>query len=72
MFRSVLALGAAEALAVDFKMKPAGAIKIDIGSRSLTNQTGTLSTQMSVCDRCQIEVKGASAIQAQGNLPIAI
>ncbi|MBW4497479.1 MAG: hypothetical protein KME26_31330 [Oscillatoria princeps RMCB-10] len=50
VFRSILALGTAEALAVDFIMKTAGAVKIDIGSMTVTNQTGTISTQMSVCD----------------------
>lgn len=53
-------------------MKTAGAIKIHIGSMTVTNQTGTNSTQMSVCDKCKIEVKGDRTIQAQGNDAVAI
>lgn len=53
-------------------MKTAGAIKIHIGWMILTNQTGTNSTQMSFCDKCKIEVKGAGTIQAQGNDAVAI
>lgn len=39
---------------------------------TVTDGTGTISTQMSVCDNCEIQVKGAATILAPGNDAVAI